>query len=108
MQISPNVCGRESPKVLRVNAIRFGNHRGTTPEKLIAAARAGCSALRLAFWLQARYMRTDLSTEAPGSGFGIRRSALTLCVKYRISPKRPLPISPKRLSSTLRSRKLDA
>jgi osmotically inducible protein OsmC len=68
--------------------MRFGNQRSTNPEELIGAARAGCSTMGLAYWLQAAgYTPTDLSTEAAvsldpeGSGVGIRRSALTLCAK---------------------------
>jgi osmotically inducible protein OsmC len=68
--------------------MRFGNQRGANTEGLIAAARAGCSTIGLAFWLQAAsYTPTGVNTEAAvfldleNGGFGIRRSALPLCAK---------------------------
>ena len=64
---------------------RFQDQPGTNPEKLIAAAHAGCFTMALAFQLQtAGYEPTELSTEAAvsldqdGEGFKITRSALTL------------------------------
>ena len=64
---------------------RFENEKGTNPEKLIAAAHAGCFTMSLAFVLQAAGLTpTELSTEAAvtleadGKGFRISRSALTL------------------------------
>jgi osmotically inducible protein OsmC len=64
---------------------RFENEKGTNPEKLIAAAHAGCFTMALAFQLQgAGFTPTELSTEAAvslepeGQGFRITRSALTL------------------------------
>ena len=64
---------------------RFENERGTNPEELIAAAHAGCFTMALAFQLQgAGFTPTELATEAvvsleqEGSGFTIKKSALTL------------------------------
>ena len=46
---------------------RFENEKGTPPEKLIAAAHAGCFTMALAFRLQgAGYTPTQLNTEAAG------------------------------------------
>jgi osmotically inducible protein OsmC len=67
---------------------RLENEKGTNPERLIAAAHAGCFTMALAFGLQgAGYTPTELSTEAAvaldpeGQGFRISRSALTLRAK---------------------------
>ena len=64
---------------------RFEDGPGTNPEELIAAAHAGCFSMALAFQLQgAGFTPTELATEAvvsleqEGSGFAIRKSALTL------------------------------
>src|SRR6478736_8822214 len=64
---------------------RFENEKGTNPEELIAAAHAGCFTMALAFQLQgAGFTPTELATEAvvsleqEGSGFTIKKSALTL------------------------------
>ena len=64
---------------------RFADGPGTNPEELIAAAHAGCFTMALAFQLQgAGFTPTELATEAvvsleqEGSGFAIRKSALTL------------------------------
>jgi lipoyl-dependent peroxiredoxin len=64
---------------------RFESEKGTNPEELIAAARAGCFAMASAFRLRfAGYTLTDLNTEAAVTlerdkeGFHITRSALTL------------------------------
>src|ERR1700719_2363661 len=64
---------------------RFESEKGTNPEELIAAARAGCFTMALAFRLQdAGYTPTELNTEAAvtleqdNKGFRISRSALTL------------------------------
>lgn len=65
---------------------RFEDQPGTNPEELIAAAHAGCFTMALAFQLQtAGFNPTELTTEAavsldpaPGGGFSITRSALTL------------------------------
>ena len=67
---------------------RFENETGTNPEKLIAAAHAGCFAMALAFQLQAAgFTPAELDAEAAvsidpdGQGFRITRSALTLRAK---------------------------
>ena len=68
---------------------RFEGDPGTNPEELIAAAHAGCFTMALAFALQQAGLTADqLSTEAavsleaaPGGGFAITRSALTLRAK---------------------------
>ena len=67
---------------------RFENEKGTNPEELIAAAHAGCFTMALAFQLQgAGFTPTELATEAvvsleqEGSGFTIKKSALTLNAK---------------------------
>ena len=67
---------------------RFENEKGTNPEELIAAAHAGCFTMALAFQLQgAGFTPTELATEAVvsleqvGSGFAIKKSALTLNAK---------------------------
>ena len=67
---------------------RFENEKGTNPEELIAAARAGCFTMALAFQLQgAGFTPTELITDAAvsldpeGQGFRISRSALTLRAK---------------------------
>ena len=64
---------------------RFGDHKGTNPEELIAAAHAGCFAMALAFALQgAGFTPTRLGVSAAvtlepeGSGFKISKSALKL------------------------------
>jgi len=65
---------------------RFENEKGANPEELLAAAHAGCFTMAVAFALQqAGYTPTELNTEAavsldpaPGGGFSITRSALTL------------------------------
>ena len=64
---------------------RFEEGKGTNPEELIAAAHAGCFTMALAFQLQgAGFTPTELATEAvvsleqEGSGFTIKKSALTL------------------------------
>jgi lipoyl-dependent peroxiredoxin len=63
---------------------RFENQKGTNPEKLIAAAHAGCFTMALAFRLQAAgYTPTQLHTEEAvtleqdNEGFRISSSALT-------------------------------
>ena len=68
--------------------MRFENEKGTNPEELIAAAHAGCFTMALAFQLQgAGFTPTELATEAvvsleqEGSGFAIKKSALTLNAK---------------------------
>ncbi len=73
---------KESPYSYRT---RFESAPGTNPEELLAAARAGCFTMALAFQLQtAGYTPTELVTEAAVSldpeagGFRITRSALTL------------------------------
>ena len=67
---------------------RFESDPGTNPEELIAAAHAGCFTMALAFQLQAAgFTPTELNTEAAvslvqeGTGFVIKRSALTLKAK---------------------------
>jgi len=67
---------------------RFESEKGTNPEELIAAAHAGCFTMALAFQLQgAGFTPTELATEAvvsleqEGSGFAIKKSALTLNAK---------------------------
>ena len=68
---------------------RFEDEPGTNPEELIAAAHAGCFTMALAFGLQqAGFTADQLATEAavsleaaPGGGFAITRSALTLRAK---------------------------
>jgi osmotically inducible protein OsmC len=68
---------------------RFEDTPGTNPEELIAAAHAGCFSMALAFALQqAGFTPDELRTEAavslepaPGGGFAITRSALTLRAK---------------------------
>jgi osmotically inducible protein OsmC len=68
---------------------RFEDEPGTNPEELIAAAHAGCFTMALAFGLQqAGFTPDQLATEAavsleaaPGGGFAITRSALTLRAK---------------------------
>ena len=68
---------------------RFEGDPGANPEELIAAAHAGCFTMALAFALQqAGFTADQLSTEAavsldaaPGGGFAITRSALTLRAK---------------------------
>jgi osmotically inducible protein OsmC len=63
---------------------RFEGEKGTNPEKLVAAAHAGCFTMALAFRLQAAgYTPTELHTEAAvnleksAEGFSINRSTLT-------------------------------
>jgi osmotically inducible protein OsmC len=58
---------------------RFENEKGTNPEELIAAAHAGCFTMALAFQLQsAGFTEAVISLEQEGSGFAIKKSALTL------------------------------